>query len=360
MKKNVLLPLVLGVFTFILLPQESFSQERVKIFNIKFNAVEVTGQNRFSNGTQWYQTAIPSQLSSQKNDEYFYSLGSFRPDFKKTETLDLFNLSLQNSSFPFLDAIDFDYYKSYGIGAVESNHPEVIDDVKYLKLKSYIVDSVNTSIADKKKILFATPKLIKDYILLSRYEIITNQFSVDKKKVKQATANLVAQLDTIKVSNNAELSAKVKAYFSSLSDESTVLKGIYIDARLHPAYIAKIEAHISNADLSQIGNDQFSRSVKRYVNSDKAAANTALVAIRLDGTFDKTKINIQSIASDLTGKFQIPAADALKIAATVNLTFSNNETTTFKNKFNNTFIVRYFTSSIIDGLAFQGLKKAGR
>lgn len=139
------------MFTFILLPQESFSQERVKIFNIKFNAVEVTGQNRFSNGTQWYQTAIPSQLSSQKNDEYFYSLGSFRPDFKKTETLDLFNLSLQNSSFPFLDAIDFDYYKSYGIGAVESNHPEVIDDVKYLKLKSYIVDSVNTSIADKKK-----------------------------------------------------------------------------------------------------------------------------------------------------------------------------------------------------------------
>lgn len=355
MKVNNLL--LLTTVIFVLLSHELFSQESVKIHNIKFRADEVTGQNKFLNGTQFYYTAIPNQLVSQRNDEYFYTLGSFRPNYKKNETLDLFNLSLQNDNFPILDAIDFRFYKSLGLSLVESNHPEIISNPKYQVLKAYIIDSVNVSLSEKKRILFASPKAVKDLVLLSRYEIISNPFTVDKKKISQITANLVAQLDTIKVSTNAEVQAKVKVYLSSLSDEATTVEGYYIDARLHGGYISMIDDYLRNISSKQLGLDQFANRLKIYIASKNAAANTALVAIRLEGSYNKTKISARSISADLSGKLSIPEADALKIAARVNVAFTNSEEMTFKSKFNNTFVIRYFTSSIIDEIALKNLKQ---
>jgi hypothetical protein len=333
-----------------------FGGEKVTIFGIEFKAKEVNGQKKFVGAPDYYRTPILNPLITKKNDDFYYSLGSYRRNKNAMETLDLFNLSLQNNSYPFLDTIDFDYYKSMGFTEVEKKMPSLASDPDYLKLKSYLVDSLQLPIKERKRILFSSKDLYKNLLLLSRYEIFNNEFSVDKKKVTKATAELKAQLDTITISTNAEVSAKVRAYISRLADESTNLLGYYVDARLHPGYIDKINYYINNTPKINIGNDQFAFNLKNYILSENAAANTSLVAIQLNGSFNKTRVSIDSISADLSGQFQIPSVDAKRIAASINFTFTRNETTTFKNKFNNIFIIRYFTSSIIDDVKFPEQK----
>ncbi|PJJ07602.1 hypothetical protein CLU83_0788 [Flavobacterium sp. 1] len=333
-----------------------FGGEKVTIYGIDFKANEVCGQKKFVGAPDYYRTPILNPLITKKNDDYYYSLGSYRRDKNTMETLDLFNLSLQDNNYPFLDTIDFDYYKSIGLARVEQKMPSLSTDSDYLKLKSYLKDSTHLPIAQRKKILFNSKNLYKNLILMSRYEIFSNEFTVDKKKVTKATTELKAQLDTITISTSAEISAKVRAYLNRLADESTNLKGYYVDARLDPAYIDKINYYINNTPRINIGNDQFAYNLKNYVLSNNAAANTSLVAIQLDGSFNKTRISIDSISADLSAQFQIPSADVKRIAASINFTFTRNETMTFKNKFNNLFIVRYFTSSIIDEVKFPEQK----
>lgn len=349
MKKNNLL--LLCIFLTII-AHAQINLEKVKIHDLKFKAKEVCGQSRFFGAPDYYRTDILNPLITKRNSDYYYSLGSYRRHQNRMETLDLFNLSLQNNDYPFLDSIDFEYYRSYGINSVEQINPEFLSEPDYVKLKSYLVDSMHLSIHERKRILFSSKEKYRVPILMSRYEIITNEFTIDKKKVTQATAELRAQLDTITISSNAELSAKVHAYFMQLADESINVKGYYIDCRLHAAYIDKINFYIRNTPKIHIGNDQFAFNLKNYIMSEDAAANTSLVAIQLDGSYNKTKVNVDAISADLSSKFQIPVDDAVRIAASVNASFTKTETVTFKNKFNNTFIIRYFTSSIIDDIQF--------
>jgi len=347
----VVLVLVIAGFIYFTRTGQLFG-EKISIFGITFNAVEVTGQSKFIGNSDYYRTPILNPLITKKSDEYFYSLGSYRRNEKNMETLDLFNLSVQNNTYPFLDSIDFDYYRSMGFAEVEKNTPSLITDLDYRQFKSSLVDSIHFPIKERKRILFSSKELYRDLLIASRYEIFSNQFSVDKNKVSKATAELKAQLDTIAISSDIELSSSIRAYFSTLVDESTNLLGYYIDARLHPAYIDKINFYINNTPKITIGNDQFAFNLKNYTISENAAVNTSLVAIQLNGSFNKTKISIDSIYADLRNKFKIPYVDAKRIAMSVNLTFATSETTTFKNKFNNIFIIRYFTSSIIDDAKF--------
>lgn len=355
MKKAILLAAFLLTIKSTVFAQ-LFGGEKVVIFGIDFKAKEVCGQKKFIGAPDYYRTPILNPLITKKNDDFYYSLGSYRRDKNTMETLDLFNLSLQDNNYPFLDTIDFDYYKSIGIARVEQKMPSLSTDPDYSKLKSYLKDSTHLPIAQRKRILFNSKDLYKNLILLSRYEIFSNEFTVDKKKVTKATAELKVQLDTITISTNAEVSAKVRAYLSRLADESTNLKGYYVDARLDPAYIDKINYYINNTHKINIGNDQFAYNLKNYVLSNSAAANTSLVAIQLNGSFNKTRISVDSVSANLSSQFQLTSVDAKRIAASVNFTFTKNETITFENKFNNLFIIRYFTSSIIDEVKFPDQK----
>lgn len=338
-------------FIFYSVSQGQLFGEKVYIYGIKFKAREVTGIKRFEGNPDYYRTKILDPLIIQRNDKFYYALGSYRRNKDVMETLGLFNLSNQINSYPFLDSIDYDFYRNIGFSRVETNTPDIVNDPNYKKVKSYYFDSLHLSISERKKILFEQPDSIKNLIILSRYAIISNPFSIDKKKVTKTTAELKAQLDTITISANAEVSAKVRAYISRLADETTNLLGYFIDARLEPDYISKINYYTKTTPKIRIGNDEFAFNLKNYVESENAAANTGLVAIRLEGSFDKTRISVDSISAELSGRFQIPSVDAKRIAASINYTFIRQETVTFKGKFNNTFIIRYTTSSIVDDIA---------
>lgn len=332
--------------------QISFAQlfsEKVTIHGVEFKAVDVVGQKIFTGPPDYYRTKLLNPLITKRSDDYYIDLGSFRRNPNVMETRALFNLSLQNKSFPLLDSIDFDYYVSYGFGEVEKSIPKILEDTTYLRFKSYIVDS-SIPIKKKKQYLFSAAPLYRNLLIMSRYEIFRSDFVVDKKKISKITADLRAQLDTIKISSDAEVSAKARAYFSQLADQYTNVTGYYVDARLHPFYINKISYYLSNTPEIIIENNEFSNNLQSFILSKTAAFNTSLAAIQLNGTFNASYINIDSLSSDLSGKYNIPATDAIKIAASAKLTFTKNEETTFKSKFNNLFIIRYFTDSEIDDI----------
>jgi hypothetical protein len=343
--KNVFIAIML----FVLLNKIHGQKEKVTIYDITFSAKEITGQKKFVSTSDYYRTKLLSPLIEKNENEYLYDLGSYRNDYTNMETLDLFNLSLQKRDYPFLDSIDFDYYQNLGFDLVAKRTPGIEEDQKFKTLQSRL--DTAQSIKLKKQILFDPQyTLLRNQLILSRYDVITKSFTVDKKKVSKVTAELKAQLDTILIDNNLQGNANLRAYLSRLADEAVNIVGYYYDARLNPGYVSKIKYYVETTPSIKLGDDQFAHFLRDYLINTKAAANSGLVALQLDGTLNKTKIRIDSIASDLQSKFQIPAEKAATIAMSINFTFSKNETVTLKNKFNSVFILRYFTSKLIDGI----------
>lgn len=332
--------------------------ESITVYGIKFKAKEVTGQSKFNSSSDFFRTKILDPLYETTNSEYLNRLGTYRTTVSSTEPNDLLNLSLQNNDYPFLDQIDFDFYKSKGFDKVIKAVSGIENDVLFKTLKMRL-DSAK-SVSDKKKILFEKQYLvIRNQLTMSRYDVIEKTFSVDKNKVSKATAELKAQLDTIVVNNNIEASANVRAYLRRLADEVVIIRGYYYDARLDPSYIGTIKFFVKNTAQINIGNDKFAYFLKEYINSPTAAANTGLVAVQLTGTYDKSKVSIDSISTDLQTKFNVPADKAIKVAASVSLTFTRSETITFKNQFSSVYVIRYFTSKVFDDLTFSDQKFFG-
>ncbi|MBL0742097.1 hypothetical protein [Chryseolinea lacunae] len=344
---------VLSLFTITNLQAQLFGGEKVYVFGIRYRAKEVTGQKRFEANSYLYKTSILNPLHAKVRNEVYYSIGSYRLNQNTYQALDLFNLSFQRNDYPLLDLIDFDYYRSVGLPNLERQDPSILDDVNYLKIKHYLQDSTHLTVKSRKAILFTFPVALTDKIILTRYEVITNHFNIDKTKMTKTTAELRAQLDTINLNLSTAVAAKVRAYLSHLADQATVMQGDYLDIRLHPSYVAKIDYYINKSLRVDAGNDQFAANLKSYIASDEAAFNDELVAIQLKGSFKKTTISIDSIAADLSAKFQLSGDAIKKISAAVNFTFTRNEKIIFSNEFNNAWVIRYFTSELMDKLNFK-------
>lgn len=355
MKKILLISLA---FSFSLSAYCQLFGESITIYGIKFKASEVTGQPKFISNSDYFRTKILDPLYETTNSEYLNRLGTYRTNVSSTEPNDLFNLSLQNNNYPFLDKIDFDFYKSKGFDKVIKAIPGIEKDELFKKMKMRI--DTAQSVSDKKKILFEKQYLvIRNLLTISRYDIIEKKFTVNKKKVSKLTAELKAQLDTLVLNNNFENSTNIRVFLSRLADEAVIINGSYFDARLDPSYIGTIKYFVRNTPQIDIGEDKFAYFLKEYINSTKAAANTALVAVQLTGTYDKSKVSIDSISTDLQTKFNIPADKATRLAASVSIIFTRSETTTFKNQFSSIFVIRYFTSKVFDDLIFSEQKFIG-
>jgi|GEM_PF-1354209 len=347
---------IISIFSLFLISNlnaQLFGGEKIYLFGVKYRAKEVTGQKKFEANDYKYKTTILDPLQSRVKNEVFYSIGSYRLHSRTYQALDLFNLSFQRNDYPLLDLIDFDYYRSVGLPRLEREEPSILSDTNYLKIKHYIQDSTHLTISKRKAFLFTFPVSLTDKIVITRYEVIPDDFKIDKKKVTKATAELRAQLDTIQLNVSSTVAGKIRAYLSRLADQATEMQGKYLDIRLHPSYVAKVDYYIRKSLKVDAGNDQFASNLKNYIESKTAAFNDELVAIQVSGSFKKTIISIDSIEADLSSKFQLPGEDVKKLAAAVNFTFTRNEKTIFSNEFNNAWVIRYFTSELMDSLNFK-------
>jgi len=325
-------------------------KESVTIYGIKISASDVGAQKTFSGVSKLYETRLLSPLEEYSTADFFYKLGTYRNDYQYSETLDLFNLSLENRSYPFLDSIDFDFYQSRGFDIIEQKNPAIVEEAKYVDLKKRINET--KEIKERKKILFEDQyRYFRNLLLASRYDITSKKFTITKEKVSKTTAELKAKLDTIIINSNLQASANIRAYLSRLADETVKIEGIYWLGQLHPNYIAKISYYMRTTAASiKYSGDQFGNTLKDYVTNGKAAANTGLAAIQIAGYVDKTRIKVDSISSELQAKSNIPADKATSIATQVNFEFTRSETLTLHKMFNSVFVIRYFTSKIIDEL----------
>jgi hypothetical protein len=283
-------------------------------------------------------------------NEYADDLGSYRSNWQRGETLNLFNLSLDAHHYNFLDSIDFDYYEGFGFTQLEKDNPEIETDKNYKKFKSEILSS--KSIKDKKSILLHDDyKFLRRLLIATRVRVVSSDFKINKERISEATAELKAELANLTVNTNIEGAANLRAYISRMADERIILEGRYYLASLRNEYLSKIRHFVINTDSSKkYSTDQFGQALYHYLSTRGAAANTGLAAIQITGSIDRERVKIDTITTELQSKFKLPPTEATRLAASIKATFDRNETTSLKSKFNNVFILRYFTSETIDQL----------
>lgn len=350
--KNILLTVVLLV---ILINQSSGQfwkpSETVTIYDFVLKAKDICGHKKFVGfGKGSYPTNLLSLDENASN--YLSDLGTYRSNFASgvMESLPLFNLSDDGNYFPLLDTIDFDYYQSKGLSLLLSRNPSLQNDSNFARLTD-VISNKKFVTKEKKDFLFLPQyRYIRDQLIISRFDTIITPFTIDKKKVNISTIQLKASLDTIILNNTIGAKAELLAYVHNLADEHVKVFGNYYQVKLHQDYVGKIKYYIESLPSIPVKGDQFVFYLSQYLPSEKAAANTELVAVQLKGTYDKTKINSDSIATVLSGQFHLSADTAYKIAVKISMAFSHNETTTVSTNFNKVVILRYWTSEAIDKL----------
>lgn len=323
--------------------------EKIKLYKVKFNAREITGQKRFSGTSAGFRSKILNPLVQKKYSNFIHLLGTYRQSIKKVDPFDLFNLSLQNRSFPLLDSIDFDFYESRGFDKLLEENPNIKDNEKYKSLRDKLR---KCKIAEEKKAVLFNDEYydLRVKLTKTRYEIIPSTFDVNQKKVSKLTAELKANIDTLLIKNNVQGSAKMKGYLRSLADEATLIKGTYYIVNMDPSYTSSLKIILEGLDISKYKNDKFIQSLKNFKKSSTTVINSSLVAVKINGDYDKTKVNESDVSSELQANYQLTESDANKLAASLNVSFEKTVETSINVKFNSVFVIRYFSTNKLNSI----------
>ncbi len=335
---------LLFCFFFAINSNAQIFSESVEIFDVTFKAKKITGQKRFSGKEDAYRSKILNPLIEKKSSDFISNLGSYRDNVGTAQIRGLFNYSILDKHLPHLDNIDFDFYESKGFNELIIANPNLSTDTNFIELRKRIKEA--TTSKEKKAILFeAKYQNLRNKLILTRCDIIPNEFSIDKKKVSKITAELKAEVDTILVSNQLSGNAKVRAYLENLADETTTVKGIYYSVTFDNDYVDIINNYLeNNIDSIKRTNSLFSNNLKKYLKNNTSVVNSSFVAIQIAGNIDLTKVNVTQISGDLQSQFQIPSTKASNISASLKVTFEKQVNITFKNKFDSVFLIRYFSS----------------
>lgn len=358
MKKTVLIALI-GLLPFTHANAQFWKKsESIEVFGVKFKAKQVTGQKSFLGPSDRYWSKIRNPLTEKNVHEFMNDVGTYRIDVYTSDTRSLMDLSALSTTFEHLDQIDFEFYEGYGFDNILKTNPELISDSLYIDLKAKI--KTEQDYHKKKQILFQDKyRRIRILLVESRYEIVPKPFTLDKKQVSKFTAELKAKVDEVLIANNISAEGKVRAYLSQVADESVNMSGTYHAISLNNNYVGIINDYIES-NIEKIREDakkgeteyRFAKNLVKVIQNQNYVITSSLVAIQIKGTVDNNRVNITELSSELESKFEIPAEQAAKVAASVNLTFEKHETTRFEVDFNNVYIIRFFSND-----QFKELKK---
>lgn len=347
MKKIILILLgtVLSVHVFAQIFGES-----VKVFDIKFKAKEVNGQPKFLGSEDQYHSEIRKPLIEKGEFDFLNNVGTYRINIITSETRNLFDLSTLNSHFEHLDQIDLEFYENRGFDKMIDRKSDLLKNKLFVEYKNRIISE--TELSKKKDIVFEDKyRELRKMLIASRYEINLKPFNLSKKTITKFTAELKAKVDDIVIQNNIIAKGDLRAYLRRLADESITLTGVYYNISLDNSYVGMINDYIEN-NIKVIRKDskksgsvfRFAKNLIKVISNKNYVITSSLVAIQLKGNVDKSKVSIDIVSSDLQSKFNIPAAKAKEISASIKVTFEQHQQTRFKSDFNSVFIVRYFSS----------------
>lgn len=324
--------------------------ESVRFFDLKFKAKEVNGQKMFAGVADRYFSKILNPLIEKNESEYLQNVGTVRKNTSSAEVSNLIDLSSQARYFKVLDEINFEFYESKGFDKLIEKEPELLENKRFQEFKMKISQEEN--IGSKKEILFNDDyREIRKKLIDSRLEIVSKSFQLSKKKVSKFTFDLKVKVDSVLEENSLANNGKLRAYLASIADESTEITGIYHTISLDNEYVGIFIDHIDDhinfikGTANERGSEwRFVKRMAEYLENENYVITSSMVALQLQGSIDKTKINVNDIAIHLNTQLQIPLQIANQVASSVNVTFERHEVQSFKNEFQNVLIIRYFSS----------------
>lgn len=324
--------------------------ESIEVFGVKFKAKQVASQKSFLGPSDRYSSKIRNPLTEKSIHEFKNDVGTYRIDVYTSDTRNLMDLSVLSTSFEHLDQIDFEFYEGYGFDKILKENLNLASNQNYTELKIKI--KATDDFSQKKEILFEDKyREIRMLLLESRYEEVSKTFSLDKKQISKFTAELVAKVDEVLLSNNISAEGQVSSYLSKVADKSIKMEGKYYAVSLNNSYVGIINDYIEN-NIQQIREDakktktkyRFAKNIVKVIENVNYVVTSSLVAIQIKGNIDKSKINVAELSAKLQSQFDIPAEKAAKVAASIKVTFEKHETTKLKVDSDNVYVIRFFSN----------------
>jgi hypothetical protein len=341
MKKKVLLLLVISFAVAGL-----FAQKKITIFNTTVRTKSVMGTYKLF--AQKYVYNLSNVLVANE-DYYFKTIGSYRNEFTSLEPNSFLNL-VDRGEYPLLDEINMKYYDEVLIPKFKAD-PEVrkrVDFIEFCKAWDNI-----SNYNDRKKLLFKDDFIdIGNLIQSKRFTIINAPFSLKKKVHKKLSGTIKADIiGNLKV-NNIDASASLVSYLTSIVNSQTEYSANMMVIEFEYDYMTRLKNELDNITPDKLGKDGFSIGLKDYASPGSTRwATTGLVVLKVDGTFNKSRLTEAGLTADLEGKFKsLAPSDIASIAATISGGFASRVEETFTAQIKNIYIKSFLTSEKIDAI----------
>lgn len=339
--------------------QSEAQKETFKFFKAKLRPQQILGINKFNDvGFIYYTTPILNYLTDD-TATYIFRLGSVRLDERQFEkgTFNLFNLSYsQGIDYPLLDKIDFEYYKRFGFTKMELDSTALLSNDGYKKFKKSITEAKTD--AEAKKVLWQDANFYyRNKLMKTRFFINSQPIQENKKIRKHFSANLSVSFKAdvkklLKGIGDLSAKAQVETYIDNVVSSEFNVTGYYTSVVFQEEYVNEILSSLENTHISEVTNkqDEFSVSLKRYIDMHGVALNTGILLFQFKGLNHSSKLITDSIATSLQGSFNLPALQVASITAMVNIAWAKQVSETFSNDFSKVWIIRFGTHYRLDSL----------
>ena len=319
---------------------------KVKIFNTTFKVKDVIGTTNLS--TQKYVLELKEVLV--KNEDYYLkTIGSYRDDFNSDDPNSLFNL-IDKGVYPLLDEINMRYYEEVVIPNLKSK-PTIKGRSDFI---SFCGEWDGLTDFNKRKALLFKNEFIEIGKIIQQERFTTTKapFKLKEEVTQKLSATITADIKANLKANNIDASAALVNYLSRTVNEQTEYSGTMLVVEFEDGYMTRIKNALNGLSREKIGKDDFSIGLKDYAAPGSIrTATTGLVAFKLDGKINKSKLTEENLKADIKAKFKtLGDAQIADIAASVSIGFVSKIEKTFSAEIDNIYIKSLLTSKKIDDI----------
>jgi hypothetical protein len=323
-----------------------YAQKTITIFNTTVKIKDVMGTPKLS--AQKYVFNLEDALVANE-DYYFKTIGSYRNEYTSLEPNSFLNL-VDKGVYPLLDEINMNYYDEVVIPKLksDSNIKKRVDFIDFCKAWEKLSDY------NQRKSLFFQDDFIDigNIIQRGRFTIISTPFELKKKVTKKLSANLKADIEANLKANNIDADASLVAYLSNTVNSQTAYSANMMVIEFEYDYMTRLKNALDNLHVDKLGKDGFSIGLKDYAAPNSTRwATTGLVVLKVDGTFNKSRLTEAGLTAELQAKFKTyDAAKVANIAASISIGFVSKVEQTFTAQIKNIYVKSLLTSESIDDI----------
>jgi hypothetical protein len=284
--KKITLTILLTAMTVTII----FSQGKIKIFNTIVKVKDIIGTTNLT--TQKFVLNLKDVLV--KNEDYYLkTIGSYRDEFNSDDPNSLFNL-VDKGIYPLLDEINMKYYEEVVIPRLKTDTDvrNRTDFVSFCKEWEKLSD-----FNKRKELLFKNEFVdIGKIVQKGRFQITKAPFKLKQTVTKKLDARISADIKANLKANNIDASGSLINYLSNTVNSQTEYSGTMNVVEFEDDYMTRLKNALNGLSKDKIGTDGFSIGLKDYAApASTRVATTGLVAFKLDGKINKSKLTEESL-----------------------------------------------------------------